>query len=314
MLLVVLIVAIASAAEGGAGSELQEYRRHLDTLGQESEGVSRDFFATLEGATGRQQIQTSTKLDSARQRSEAIAQSAEGLSVPGAMVEAQRNALLALRLRSQGVGRIDHLMEPASSGKLESVSPQIAGEMQLFIASDVVWSERVVPLAGEALKAAGVGGAQVHGSRFLPDLGWLSPSTALGRIGGSGSAEAGQLAPGTHGDALVGVSVAGTPLEVEPSVNHIAEGSNPTFVVAVEDSGENTETGVKVQITVTAGGKTASASHTIEEIEAGKTLNVPVAVAGVVVGAEGKVEAKVAKVPGEENVENNQATYLAIFQ
>jgi hypothetical protein len=222
--------------------------------------------------------------------------------------------VLALRLRSEGVQKIAELMESAASGKLESSSGKIAGNMQNFLASDVIWSQRVAPLADEALREGGVGGAGVKDSRFLPDLGWLESSTALARIGGKASAESGALAPGTHGDALTGVTVAGATLEAEPAVNHISEGANPTFTVAVEDSGENAETGVKVQIAVTAGGKSVTASHTIDKIEAGKTLNVPIALTGVETGVEAKIEAKVEKVPGEENLENNQATYLAIFE
>lgn len=315
VLVIVIVIAIDAAVKGGQSSALQEYRRQVDALGHESESaVSKSFFAALSGATGKQQIQTSNKLDAARQRAEALAQRAEGLSVPSAMTEAQRNVLLALRLRSEGVQKIAGLMESAGSGKLESESGRIAGDMQIFLASDVIWSQRVIPLADEALKSAGVGGPKITRSRFLPDLGWLDSSTAVSRIGGSASAETGPLAPGTHGDALVGVSVGGAALEVEPAVNHIAEGANPTFIVSVEDSGENDETGVKVSVVVTAGGKSVSASHTIDKIEAGKTLNVPIAVTGVQTGAEAKIEVKVGKVPGEENLENNEATYLATFE
>jgi hypothetical protein len=315
VLVIVIVIAIASAAKGGESSALQEYRRQVDSIGEESEhGIAKSFFDALEGATGREQIKTSTKLNAARQKAESLAERAEGLSVPGSMTEAQRNLVLSLRLRAEGVKKVAGLMESAASGKLESASGQIAGDMQILLASDVVWSQRVVPLADEALKAGDVGGSKVHDSRFLPDLGWLEAATAVSRISGKGSAESGTLAAGTHGDALIGVSVGGSALEVEPAVNHISEGANPTFTVSVEDSGENTETGVKVQVTVTAGGRSTSASHTIDKIEAGKTLDVAIPVTGVKVGVEAKVEAKVEKVPGEENLENNEATYLAIFE
>ena len=50
-------------------------------------------------------------------------------------------------------------------------------------------------------------------------------------------------------------------LEGEPTLNHVHGGSNPTFTVQVENSGEATETNVKVDVTVTAGGKQFKASH-----------------------------------------------------
>lgn len=313
VLAIVIILAIVGAVKGGESSALQEYRRDVDRLGQESAQQSKSFFGALEGATGKQQIDVETKMNDARSAAEALAQRAGSLSVPGSVVEAQRNVLLALDLRSEGVEKVAGLVRTAVGGKSESVSSQIAGDMQILLASDVIWSQRAAPLADEALKAAG-DGTKVQGSHFLSDQGWLDPTTVLERIGGHGEEESGTLAPGTHGEALLGVSVGGGALEPEPAQNHVSGGANPTFTVAVEDSGENSESNVKVLVTVTSGGKKASASHTIDSIEAGQTANVDIPVAGVTVGVASRVEVKVEGVPGEENLENNEAAYLAIFE
>jgi len=134
------------------------------------------------------------------------------------------------------------------------------------------------------------------------------------RISGqSASAQNGQVAAGTHGSALIGVSAGGAKLESEPTINHISGGSNPTFTVTVEDAGTNPETNVTVDVTVTASGKQFKASHAIEKTEPGKTMNVDIPVSGVPEGAASKVEVLVHPVPGETNAENNKATYLAIF-
>ena len=81
----------------------------------------------------------------------------------------------------------------------------------------------------------------------------------------------------------------------------------------IEDTGDNSESNVKVGITVTAGGKQFKASHVVNSIQPGNKVNVEIPVTGIPLGVAAKVEANVEPVPGETNAENNKATYLAIF-
>jgi uncharacterized membrane protein len=118
---------------------------------------------------------------------------------------------------------------------------------------------------------------------------------------------------GNHGSALKGVSVGSNTLEPEPALNHITGGSSPTFTVQVENSGEFPETNVKVDVTVTAAGKQFKASHVIEKTEPGKAVNVDIPVTGVPLGVASKIQVNIEGVPGENDLENNKGTYLAIF-
>jgi len=183
------------------------------------------------------------------------------------------------------------------------------------LASDVVYSQRVAPLIQQALAAGGIQGQSTASTQFLPNLGWLEPSTVEQRLTGksSGSAQSSQVAPGTHGSALTGVSVGSTTLETEPTLNHINAGSNPTFTVAVEDSGSNPETDVAVEVSVSAGGKTYKAVKAIPKTEPGVTSKVNVPVEGVPLEAAARVTVYVRPVPGETNLENNKGTFLAVF-
>jgi hypothetical protein len=134
------------------------------------------------------------------------------------------------------------------------------------------------------------------------------------RITGQGAgAQNSQVTGGTHGSALISVSAGGSKLEPEPTINHVAGGSNPTFTASVEDAGTNPETNVTVNVTVTASGKQFKTSHVIEKAEPGKTANVDIPVSGVPLGVASKIEVVVQPVPGETNAENNKGTYLAIF-
>src|SRR5207244_2674123 len=122
----------------------------------------------------------------------------------------------------------------------KEATEKIAGDMEIFLASDVIYSQRVAPLIQQTLSANGIHGLSTAPSRFLPNFGWVDPNAALSRITGQ-SANASQtgIAPGNHGDALVSVSVGATALQPEPALNHISGGGNPTFTVTVEDAGAN---------------------------------------------------------------------------
>ena len=82
--------------------------------------------------------------------------------------------------------------------------------------------------------------------------------------------------------------------------------------MSVEDSGENTQTNVKVNVTVAAQGKQLKATRTINSMQAGSKVNVDIPVENVPAGP-GKIEVYVEPVPGETDTENNKSTYLAIF-
>jgi hypothetical protein len=51
----------------------------------------------------------------------------------------------------------------------------------------------------------------------------------------------------------------------------------------------------------------------IEKTEPGKTLNVEVPVTGIPLAVASKIQVSIAGVPGENDLENNKSTYLAIF-
>src|SRR5205823_5661477 len=205
------------------------------------------------------------QIDQLRMQAQKVADRAKALSVPSEMSNAQRNLLLTLNLRAEGLTKIAALMPTALGGQGKQAITLIAGDMEIFLASDVIYSQRVVPLIQQELAAAGVHGLPTAASHSLPNLGWLEPTTVQSRITGqAASAQSGQVAAGTHGSALVSVSAGGSKLEPEPTINHVAGGSNPTFTATVEDAGDNAETNVTVNVTVTASGKQVKTSHVNE--------------------------------------------------
>jgi hypothetical protein len=313
---VVIVLLINGCLKSQAQQSLKDYNQKVGQLAQESEAqVSRPLFTALTGAGGKSALDVEVQIDQLRIQAQNIASRAKGLSVPGEMVPAQRDLLLALDLRVEGMTKIAALVPPALGGQGTQASTKIAGDMELFLASDVLFSQRVLPLIQQTLASNGIHGLSTPSSRFLPNVGWLEPSTTLSRITGqaASSSQTGQTVTGNHGSALKGVSVGTNTLAPEPTLNHISGGGSPTFTVMVENSGEFNETNVKVDITVTASGKQFKASHVINKTEPGKTVNVEIPVTGIPIGVASKIQVNIEGVPGENDLENNKGTYLAIF-
>jgi hypothetical protein len=318
-LIIIIVLVVSGCLKSQAHEELKEYNRNVSLLIQESnEQVSAPLFTTLASAAGKSALTVQVQVDQLHIQAQNIAEHAKGLNVPGAMSEAQRDLLLALDLRSEGLAKVASLLPTALAGQGKAgtqAASEIAGAMELFLSSDVIYSQRVGPLIQQTLAANGIQGLSTTASHFLPNLGWLDAGTVAARITGQASSSGqAQALTGNHGSALKGVSVGEHELEVEPGLNHIGGGSNPTFVVDVEDSGEFPETNVKVDVSVTeTGGKSQKASYVIEKTEPSKTDKVDVPVTGVPLGVAAKVQVTIEGVPGEKNVENNKGVYLAIF-
>lgn len=316
VLLIVIILIINGCLKSEQTQALKDYNRNVGQIVHESdENVTGPLFAALFGAGSKSALNVEVQIDQLRIQGQSLASRAKALSVPSEMAAAQRDVLLTLDLRAEALTKIAALTPTALGGQGKQAIAQIAGDMEMFLASDVIYSQRVAPLVGQALSAAGIHGLSTASSRSLPNLGWLDPSTVESRISGkSSTAPANTPVTGNHGSALKEVSVGTNKLEPEPTLNHVTGGSNPTFTVAVENSGEAEEHNVKVDVTITAGGKQFKASHVIEKTEPGKTLNVDIPVIGVPLGAAAKIEVFIEGVPGENDLENNKGVFLAIFE
>jgi hypothetical protein len=314
VVLIAIVLLVNGCLKRGKQQALESYNQNVNQIAAESESqVAKPLFTTLSSASSKQALDVETQVDQLRRQAEEIAEHAKGLSVPSEMASAQRNLLLALDLRVEGLTKIAGLVREALGGKAQQASTYIAGAMETFLASDILYSQRVVPLIQQTLAAGGASGQATAQSRFLANLGWLTPSTVQAKLTGQATASSGAVAPGTHGSALKGVSVGTNTLEPSPTLNHISGGANPTFTAMVEDSGSNPETDVKVNVSVTTEGKTLTASHTIEKTEPGQTYNANVTVKGVTLEAASRVTVYVVPVPGETDVENNKASFIVIF-
>lgn len=320
LVLVLLAVAVNSCLDSRQENALKDYNREVSSIATESERqVGQEFFNTLRqrGSESPQDLQTA--ISGFRAQAETQLNQAEDLDVPDEMEPAQRSLLIALQFRRDGLGYIAERIQPAlgdQGDQAEEAVTQIAGQMEGFLASDVIYSARVAPLIRGALNDAEVGGQQIARSQFLPGIQWIVPANvgeALGQQvtgGESGSATEREPAPGLHGTGLDAVTVGDTTLEPSPAPNRLPASEDTTFSVRFTNQGENDELDVKVDLAIEPeNGQPIRVSRTIDTVRAGAeaTAEIPLGTRPPLGAAT--VRVLVNKVPGEEKTDNNRGEY-----
>jgi hypothetical protein len=319
-LVIVLVVGllVRSYLNGKRDAALRSYNEKVSTIASDEAQISGPLFKTLANAANTGQPVVGDDVNSYRVQAQLEASDARGLSVPSQMAGAQQNLLLALDLRAEALQTIANDVPNAlGTDSASAAIAQIAAEMQAFLASDVIYAERVVPLITQTLASQNIDDQTVSSSRFLPDLGWLDQQTVTQRmIGNSGGTTAsGAPKPGTHGHGLLYVSVGGTMLAQNNAVNQIKLTPAPTFTLDVANQGQNDETGVVVELKVegAAGTKDLITSKTINTKAMTSSL-VTMGLTGTPpTGVTVKLVAQIEPVPGEKDLSNNSLSFLAAF-
>jgi hypothetical protein len=318
---ILLIVVINSCSSNARKNALKDYNRDAGTLATESlQQVSRPLFDALTAGSSANQV--SVAISQVRQKADDEASAARSLDPPDDMKAADRDLELVLNLRAEAVGKIsDQVTKALGTGPAaQDGLRRIAGQMQAFLASDVVYSQRVKPLIVEALDKNGISGQPTPDSRFLPALNWLDYPYVASRVnpdaGGAGATSTGEPRPGTHGHGIESVAANGqtlTPGAAPP--NRIAAVPPPSFDVRIANQGVNDESNVKVTVSVKAGNARAiTQSATLRASKAGTATTVTIRLPrSPPRNSAGTVTVTVAKVPGERTTTNNTQTYTALF-
>ena len=323
LLFIVLAIGINACFDSRARNRLTDYNRDVATvIAQSDRDVSRPFFETL-GQGGQSPVELEASINQLRNVADKQVTQAEDFDVPDELETAQRNLLLALGMRASGLGKIAGQIRTAlaEGDQAPQAVDQIAAQMQQFLASDVIYDVRVIPFIQQALKDKDVAGQDIADSQFLPNLTWLQPTTVAERIdapagsSSSGSGDDAEVAPGLHGHGLVSTAVGDTTLQPGETANRIPAGSDIAFKVTFANQGENEERNVNVQVRIRGGGtKTITARRRVPSTKAGANAEATIPLTSAPpIGTPVTIEVSVAKVPGEEKVDNNRQSYTAIF-
>jgi hypothetical protein len=321
ILVVLLFIAVRSCASSRQENALKDYNREVSSIVRESDSqVGAPFFELLGQAGDESPQDLQTNISGYRVQAEAQLKQAKDLDVPGEMKSAQQALLMALEFRRDGLGYIAERIRTALGDEGEAANDaitQIAGEMQMFLASDVLYQARTAPFIKHALDDAEIGGQKIATSRFLPGIEWLSEATVAAQLGqtlsSGGSSGSKTPAPGLHGTGLQGVTIGDTTLQPD-APNRVTAAADTPIVVKFTNQGENDEFDVKVTLTVEGGDKPIKASRTVDTIAKGQTAEASLTLGKAPpVGTAVTVKVTVAKVPGEQKTDNNTATYDVLF-
>ncbi|MGX6448629.1 hypothetical protein ACVU7I_11260 [Patulibacter sp. S7RM1-6] len=323
VVLILLVLAVNGCVKSGKTNALRDYSRDVTSLLDESRSdVAVPMFRAL--SSGAQANAMQSQLNRLRTVAESNAKDAAGLSAPGVDggKDAQHDLEVAMNFRARAVRIIAERIPAALADEdtAEQALSDIAGQMQAFVASDVLVLQRTKPLVDEALADRDVSGLDVRAPRTVTNFDWLNPDTVGSLLaGGGGGSSSGSSSSqvrdrskedpqteGTHGTGITGVSMGGTTL---------ADGDNAVsgrdVTVNVTNQGTVDESNIDVGITFTPeDGKAVSVKKTIQSIGSQEGQDVQISLpSSVRSGASGELKVQVGGVPGEQVLDNNTATY-----
>ncbi|MGZ4202216.1 MAG: hypothetical protein ACXVRH_09185 [Thermoleophilaceae bacterium] len=324
VVVLVLVLGVRSCVSARKKQAFRNYGRDVTSLVQESNQERDQLFNLLRApASGTPSpVDLTNNANGVKVQSEQLVDRANGTSHPGEMNTAHRYLVDVLEFRRDGIAAIAKDLNNAlgDTGR-QQATQQIAADMQNFLTSDVIYTQRFTPEYEKQLQKQGLQDEiQVPKSQFLPDINWLLPTVVADRIsrirGGGGTTSSTTVTPGLHGTSLGSVTVkpGGQTLSATQAVE-IPVSSNPSFDVQVTNGGDSDESNVKVRVTIGGAGKPIVVEQTIATFPKGSTQTVNVALNGQTpaTGQPVSITVQVLPVPGETKVDNNKAKFSAIF-
>jgi hypothetical protein len=320
--LFLLFFVVRSCANTRKENALKDYNREVSSLVRESDTqIGQPFFQLLGQAGNDSPQDLQTNISGYRVQADALLKRARNLGAPGEMKGAQQSLLIAFEFRRDGLGSVAERIRTALGDQGDAANKaitEIAGAMQLFLASDVLYQARTAPLIKHALDTAKIGGQRIATSQFLPGIEWLNEQTVATQLGqqltsGTSNRNTGAPAPGLHGTGIESVGIGDTTLQPD-APNRVAATANTPIVVKFTNQGENDEFDVKVTVSVEGGDNPIKVSRTVDTIAKGQTAEASLTLGKAPpVGAAVTVKVTVAKVPGEQKTDNNTASYDVLF-
>lgn len=319
ILLILLIFVIKGCRDSAREQAFKDFDRNVAALMQESNQDSRSLFGLLARPGTQSPVQLSTSVNTTRNHAQGLVDRAKRLDTPDELATAHRYLVDTLEFRRDGVTAVaTELPTALGSANTDAAAARIAAAMQEFLASDVIYNQRTLPdMKKETAKQGLTGQVSFQQSRFLLDLGWLSPTTVADRMSRirSGTGTTGPVAPGLHGTGLGTVTVKPGGQTLTPgAAAQLKVSPNTTFDAQVMNQGQNDEKQVRVRLTITGAGKPIVVTQTIPSITAGQTTTASIPLAATPpTGLPVTIRVEALPVPGEKNTTNNRQQFSAVF-
>ena len=318
VVLILLVFGVKGCLDSRTENAMKNYNRDVNTVVTSSnERVSKPLFEQLSagGSSTNALVQNVNRI---RVTAANDFERAQALSVPGDMTDAQRHLLLALSLRSEGVAKIARDLRFISGTQKRQAVDRIAGSMRTFLASDVLFSQRIDPYIKQVLEEHDISGQTIVASQFLPNNTWLSPTVVGNRLGvaGAGSTSGNTSCPTSCGHGLTSVAVGNTTLQPGAVNNRVTLTPTTAFTVTFQNQGQRDEFDVTVKISITAASLSTpiTAQKRVDETKAGQSATTQIRLTRTPpLDRPVRVRVTIAAVPGEKTLSNNTQTYLVTF-
>lgn len=315
LVLILLFLLFRGCLDARKEQAYKDYVRDVGALVQESDQESKLLFELLSGNEGSD-VDVENQLNAFAGESAKLVDRARETERPDELATAHRFLVESLEFRRDGIRGIADALPDAIARQQErrQGTERIAGQMQRFLASDIVYNDRVIPSIDGELKKEDLT-EKAPTSTFLPNVAWLQPETVADRVGklGGGGSGGGDAAPGLHGNGLAGVTLGGQALTPGAAPNAQVT-DDLELVVQVSNQGENTETDVKVNATIGRGADAIKLTKVLGSIAAGETKPVEMPVAErPPTGQNVPVTVSIEPVPGEKKTDNNRGNFAVIF-
>jgi hypothetical protein len=317
ILLILFVLLVRGCLNARKETAVKNYSTDSAELLRESKEDGDQLFNLLEGKGGTNQATAIiNQLNGYRTSSSNRVDRAEALDVPGDLKGAQDELLEVLELRRDGFADItDALQVALGDQERREGSDDVAKQMQVFLASDIVDTQRFRPKLFDVLRSESLSAPDLPQKGFVPDIQWLQPDFVADQVNAlrTGTGGGGTATPGLHGNGVAGVALGGTALAPGGSASVQLTG-DLAFEVQVQNQGENTENDVVVRVTVGDGGDADTQEKTIDTIAPGelKTVTIPLTKQPPT-GQNVPIKVEVEPVPGEQKTDNNTQESSVIF-
>jgi hypothetical protein len=325
VLLLVLIFIVRACNDSRHKESLRNYNLTVSGIATESRQTGEQFFEAMNQGGSQAPADLYGQVIQFKNSADKSLAQARDLDVPDDMVNAQQALLIALELRRDGLTKVAEDVKTALGDEGEAADRaigSIAGQMQAFNASDVLYKTRVIPFVRKALQDANAGtDIQVQQSPFMRDINWVAPQFVASKLdqqlssGGDGDGNANQsTGPGLHGTGLDATSYGQANLGT--SSNRLTYVAGQAFSVSFTNQGDNDEFNIKVTVKIEreSGGSPINLTKTVQKVAKGEKATVTLPLnreppLDTIVN----ITTTVASVPGEKTKDNNTATYPSVF-
>jgi CARDB protein len=318
IVLILLVLLVRSCFNARKENAIKDYANNSAELLRASKVEGDGLFQLLQGQGGADRTTAIiNQLNGYRAESATLVDRANRLDVPGDLNSAQNELLSVLELRRDGLAKItDALRVALGDQNRREGSDDVAKQMQVFLASDVVDTLRYRKDLYDVLNEHDLSAPDLPKKGFVPDIQWLQPDFVADQVNAlrTGSGGGGTATPGLHGNGIAAVSLGGVALTPGASGTSVQLTENLAFEVQVQNQGENTENDVTVTVTVGDGGDADQREKTIDTIAPGEiqTVTIPLDKQPAT-GQNIPIKVTVKPVPGEQKTDNNTQESSVIF-